>query len=112
MSEREFITMCTKRFTRDFQEFMDGCGELTYHEIFELSQVALGHDIVRTVFSREDAYGNTQDIIIGYEPTETYLRLTPKQALYFPKWIEEHLMNDMDADSWYGFQYAIDHDND
>ena len=85
--------MRNMHFTRNYQDFVDGCGELNYHEIYEMSQVAQGHDI-----------------IIGYEPTDTYIRLTPKQAAYFPKWIEEHLMNDMDADSWYGFQYAIDHD--
>ena len=30
-------------FTRDFQTFIDNCGELNYHEIFELSQVAQGN---------------------------------------------------------------------
>ena len=104
--------MSDKHFTRDFQEFIDGCGELNYHEIFELSQVAQGHDIVRTVFTRENANGNSEDIIIGYWPAETYLRLSPKQAAYFPKWLESNLMGDMDADSWYGFQYAIDHYKD
>lgn len=97
-------------FSRNFQEFIDGCGELNYHEIMELSQVAQGHDVVITVFKREKASGDTEDIIISYKPTDTYIRLNPKQAAYFPQWIEEHLMNDMDADSWYGFQYAIDHD--
>ena len=52
-----------------------------------------------------------QDIIITYKPTDAHLRLTPKQAAFFPKWIEAHLMENYDADSWYGFMYALDHDN-
>lgn len=104
--------MSEKHFTRDFQEFIDSCGDLNYHEIFELSQIAQGHDFLRTVFTRQKANGDSDDIIIGYEPTDTYLRLNPNQAIYFPKWLEKNLMDDMDADSWYGFQYAIDHDND
>ncbi len=99
-------------FTKDFQTFVDNCGELNYHEIFELSQAAHGYADGLTWFTREEASGNTEDIIIGYKPTDTYLRLTPKQAAYFPKWIEEHLMDNCDAESWYGFQYALDHDND
>jgi len=99
-------------FTKNFQTFIDNCGELNYHEVFELSQVAQGNEGVHSFFTREPASGDTDDIIIGYTPTETYLRLTPKQAAYFPKWIEENLMDNIDADSWYGFQYALDHDND
>jgi len=102
--------MRNMHFTRNYQDFVDGCGELNYNEIYEMSQVAQGHDMISGFFKRQEANGDTDDIIIGYEPTDTYIRLTPKQAAYFPKWIEEHLMNDMDADSWYGFQYAIDHD--
>lgn len=98
-------------YTKDFQTFIDNCGELNYHEIFELSQVAQGSDYVTSFFTREQASGDTQDIIITYKPTDAHLRLTPKQAAFFPKWIEAHLMENYDADSWYGFMYALDHDN-
>lgn len=99
-------------FTYDFQTFIDNCGELNYHEIFELSQVAQGYVEGTTFFYREPASGDTQDVIIGYKLTEANLRLTPKQVAYFPKWIEEHLMEIYDADSWYGFQYALDQNKD
>ena len=104
--------MSDKYFTKDFQRFIDACGDLNYHEIFELAQAAQGNTEVLSVFTREKANGDSEDIIIGYKPTEAYLRMTPKQAVYFPKWIEEHLMDNYDADSWYGFQYALDHDKD
>lgn len=104
--------MSDKYFTKNFQNFIEACGVLNYHEVFELAQAAQGNTEVLSLFTRKKANGNSDDVIIGYKPTDAYLRMTPKQAVFFPKWIEKNLMENYDADSWYGFQYAIDHDND
>ena len=75
--------MSDKYFTKDFQSFIDACGDLNYHEMFELVQAAQGNSKALTIFTREKANGNPEDIIIGYKPTNTYLRMTPKQAIYW-----------------------------
>ena len=52
------------------------------------------------------------DIIIGYEQAQSYLRLTPKAAEYFPEWIEDNHMDGLDAESYLGLRIAQDKDND
>lgn len=46
-------------FTNDFQTFIDNCGVLNYHEIFELFQVAQGHSDGSSFFYRELASDDT-----------------------------------------------------
>ena len=54
----------------------------------------------------------TDDILIGYEPTNSFLRLTPKAAAFFPEWIKANLMEDMDAESFWGMKHAMEKDEE
>ena len=50
--------------------------------------------------------------LIGYEPTNSFLRLTPKAAAFFPEWIKANLMEDMDAESFWGMKNAMEKDEE
>lgn len=45
--------MSDKYFTKDFLKFVDACGDLNYHEVFELVQAAQGNTEVHSLFTRE-----------------------------------------------------------
>ncbi|MEO5026652.1 hypothetical protein ABH086_16625, partial [Bacteroides stercoris] len=40
------------------------------------------------------------------------LRLTPDAAKFLPEWIESNLMEEMDAESFYGMKYAQERDEE
>lgn len=94
----------------DFQEFVDTTlFDRNYHEIYELYQVVTGTDNGDFYSKQTAANGNT---LILHEATKTTLMLTPKSEAYFPKWIEEHLMDGLDPESFWGMKHAMEKDND
>ena len=98
-----------KEFTTDFQIFVDAVSDINYQEVYDLYQAAM--DCEQSTFTREQA-NNSDDIIIGYEPANFCLRLTPKALAYFPKWIEQNLMSGTDAESYWGDQHAKEKSNE
>lgn len=99
--------MKKKDVTKDFGTFMIGIDTNDFNVIYDLWKAATGDAESLTFFTVEKVNGS-EDILITYEPTNNAIRLTPKAAEYFPKWLEENLMDGMDGESWYGFQYALD----
>lgn len=94
----------------DFQEFADATlFDRNYLEIYELYQVVTGTDDGDFFSKQTAANGNT---FILHEATSTALMLTPKSKEYFPKWIEENLMDGFDPESFWGMKHAMEKDND
>lgn len=98
-------------YTKNIQTFIDKCGGLNYQESLELSKVIKGKTDYLSVFTRKIT-NEKKDVIIGYKPTNAYLRMPSKQIGLYSKWLKDNLTVNYDKDSWYGLQYALDHDND
>lgn len=98
--------------TKDFQIFVNSVTDINYHEVYDLYQTANGNSAGQSTFTLEKAAGKTDDILIGYEPTNSFLRLTPKAAAFFPEWIVSNLMEDMDAESFWGMKHAMEKDEE
>lgn len=96
--------------TKKFQDFVDSV-DMNYHEIYEFYQVSVGNIESVTYFRVEPANGSV-DTMIVYEPTNAALRLTPNAAKFLPDWIEHNLMEEMDAESFYGMKYAQERDEE
>ncbi len=96
--------MAYSNVTKDFQTFVDSI-DMNYHEIYEFYQASVGNTESIFFFRVEPANGSV-DTMIVYEPKNIALRLTPKSAKSLPKWIENELMDKMDAESFHGMKYA------
>lgn len=92
--------------TKDFKTFVNGCSVENYQEVYDLHQAAIGKITGQTTYIIEECIGS-EDILIIHEPTCNAIRLTPKAREYFPRWIEENLMKSMDAETYWGIEYAI-----
>ena len=95
--------------TKDFQTFVNSICDMNYHEIYELYQAASGNEESVTLYRVEPANGSDNTLII-HEASNNALRLTPKAKEFFPKWIEANLMEEFDAESFYGMKYAMERD--
>lgn len=97
-----------KEFTKSFETFVESI-DMNYHEIYYLYQAVSNGMAVSSLFRVEKASNSDDDLII-HEATGTTLRLTGKARSYLPKWIEENLMEGMDAESYYGWKCAMEKD--
>lgn len=97
--------------TKDFKTFVDSIWDINHHEICQLYQVASGECSTTDFFSRVQANGS-DDVLLIYEPGKSALRLNEKARAYFPTWIEENLMHGMDVDSFYGMKCAMARDEE
>jgi hypothetical protein len=95
-------------FTKSFETFV-GSIDMNYHEIYYLHQAVSRGLSVPSLFRVEKA-NHSDDYLIIHEGTGTTLRLTGKARSYLPKWIEENLMERMDAESYYGWKCAKEKD--
>lgn len=97
-----------KEFTKNFETFVESI-DMNYHEIYYLYQAVSSGMSEPLLFCVEKANNSDDDLII-HEATDTTLRLTRKARSYLPKWIEENLMEGMDAESYYGLKCAMEKD--
>ena len=88
-----------KEITKSFETFV-GSMDMDHHERYDLYQGACRGKSVFSLFRVEKAHNSDDDLVI-HIATGTTLRLTGKARSYLPKWIEEHLMGGMDAESYY-----------
>lgn len=91
--------------TDSLQIFMEAVGDLNYHEIYELVQAIEGNVDVLTFFDVRDEE-NTRTII--YVVLNISFKLPLSDVEKQVAWLEDNYMNGLDADSWYGFQYAME----
>lgn len=85
--------------------FMEAVGDLNYHEIYELVQAIEGNVDVLTFFDVRDEE-NTRTII--YVVLNISFKFPLSDVEKQVAWLEDNYMNGLDADSWYGFQYAME----
>lgn len=91
------------------QDFMEAVGDLNYHEIYELVQAIEGNVEALTFFE-----------VIDKEDTRTIIYVVLNISFKFStsdvdkqvSWLEDNYMDGLDAESWYGFQYAMERNKD
>lgn len=91
------------------QDFMEAVGNLNYHEIYELVQAIEGNVETLTFFE-----------VIDKEDTRTIIYVVLNISFKFStsdvdkqvSWLEDNYMDGLDAESWYGFQYAMERNKD
>lgn len=115
-----FYDFCTEReganqseqylFTNSKEEFMNEMGDLDYHEIYELAQAIQGYTEALNFFSvSEDNHEQRTIVYLVYKVAFSF----PKTlAPDFEHWLEENYMDGLDAESWYGFKYALERHKD
>lgn len=87
------------------QDFMEAIGDLNYHEIYELVQAIEGNAETLTFFEVSDK-----------KDTRTIIYIVLNISFKFPlsdinklvSWLEDNYMDGLDAESWYGFQFAME----
>lgn len=91
------------------QDFMEAIGDLNYHEIYELVQAIEGNAETLTFFEVSDK-----------KDTRTIIYIVLNISFKFPlsdinklvSWLEDNYMDGLDAESWYGFQFAMERSKD
>ena len=101
--------MAKLEVTKDFQTFVDGVYIENYQETYDLYQVASGNQEGQCTFSVDPCPGS-EDVLIIHEPSNNALRLSPKAYAYFPEWIEQNLMEGLDAETFWGMEHAKEKD--
>lgn len=95
--------------TDSLQNFMEAVGDLNYHEIYELVQAIEGNVDALTFFDVRDEE-NTRTIVYVVLNISFKFPLSDVEKLV--AWLEDNYMDGLDADSWYGFQYAMERSKD
>lgn len=98
------------KVTKDFEKYVYSIDDMDFNEIYELYKAASCNDESLT-FYRLETVNNSDDIMIINNANGNALRLTPKANKYFLKWIKKNLMNGLDEETFYGFNYNIDKDD-
>lgn len=101
--------MASLDVTKDFQTFVDGVFIENYQEAYDLYQAASGNEEGQCSFSIESCKGS-DDVLLIHEASNNALRLSPKALAYFPEWIEQNLMDGLDAESYWGMEHAKEKD--
>lgn len=91
------------------QDFMEAIGDLNYYEIYELVQAIEGNAETLTFFEVSDK-----------KDTRTIIYIVLNISFKFPlsdinklvSWLEDNYMDGLDAESWYGFQFAMERSKD
>lgn len=91
---------------RDFEDFMEKIGDLDYHELYDLSQALQGHTESLVFFKCKEK--DNGDIEITYPYYDASICLSKEQAESSLKYLEANYMDNLDADSWYGYRQAIE----
>lgn len=91
------------------QDFMEAIGDLNYHEIYELVQAIEGNAETLTFFEVSDKK-DTRTII--YVVLNISFKFPLSDVDKLVAWLEDNYMDGLDADSWYGFQYAMERSKD
>lgn len=97
--------------TKDFAGFANMV-DMNYHEVYDFYQAAVGNEESQTTFRVLPANGAPEDTLIIYNAYNDIiaLRLTPTAKNYLPEWIEQNLMDGMDAESYWSMEYAKEKD--
>lgn len=89
-----------------FEEFIDNCGDLNYHEIYDLAQALQGN--TESLVSFESTIDENGDVEIVYPYYDASIGLTKEQASDSLRYLEVNYMDGMDAETWYGYRQAME----
>lgn len=89
-----------------FPNFYFSCFDLDHHEIFELACILDNQDTIEQFFSVDDI--DNDKIKITYNITDTSIELSLEERRSALTWLEDNIMDGLDADSWYGFKCALE----
>lgn len=96
--------------TKDFMGFADVV-DMNYQEVYDFYQAAVGAEESQSTFRVLPANGAPNDTLIIYNDVIA-LRLSPAAKAYLPEWIEQNLMDGLDAESYWCMEHAKQRDND
>lgn len=104
-------TFFNMEVTKNFAGFVNMV-DMNYYEVYDFYQAAVGNEESQTTFRVLPANGAPEDILIIYNAYNDIiaLRLTPTAKNYLPEWIEQNLMDGMDAESYWGMEHAKEKD--
>lgn len=116
----KFYEFCTSNVSIDeeqseiwsadtLQDFMEAIGDLNYHEIYELVQAIEGNAETLTFFEVSDKK-DTRTII--YIVLNISFKFSLSDINKLVSWLEDNYMDGLDAESWYGFQFAMERSKD
>lgn len=89
-----------------FEDFMESCGDLDYHEIYDLSQALQGNKESLVFFELKDGDHGEMEIVYPYY--DASISLTKEEAADSLRFLETKYMDGMDADTWYGYRHAME----
>lgn len=89
-----------------FEDFIENCGDLDYHEIYDLAQALQGHKESLAFFELKEGSQGEMEIVYPYY--DASIGLTKEEAADSLRYLETKYMDGMDADTWYGYRYAME----
>lgn len=92
----------------NFNDFIENCGELDYHEIYDLAQALEGYTDSLNFFNAQE--NEDGELEITYPYNDVTIKLNKAQATDSLRFLEIRYMDGMDAESWYGFKQAMERD--
>lgn len=90
---------------KSIEDFVSSAFDLNYHEMYELVQAVKGNGEALNFFTVND-HGSLRTVV--YTVSDISYTFDISQQTNIVKWLEDNCMDGMDADSWYGFQYAME----
>ncbi|MBO5185717.1 MAG: hypothetical protein J6B91_01515 [Prevotella sp.] len=90
---------------KSIEDFVSSAFDLNYHEMYELVQAVKGNGEALNFFTVND-HGPLRTVV--YTVSDISYTFDISQQTNIVKWLEDNCMDGMDADSWYGFQYAME----
>ncbi len=90
---------------KSIEDFVSSVFDLNYHEVYELVQAVEGKGEALNFFTVAD-----HDCLrtVVYTVADISYTFEISQQKDIVKWLEDNCMDGMDADSWYGFRYAME----
>lgn len=101
--------MANLEVTKNFQTFVDSIYIEHFQEIYDLYQTAKINVDSQSTFSLEQCIGS-DDMLLIHDPSNNALRLSPKALAYLPEWIEQNLMDGLDAETFWAMEHAKEKD--
>ena len=92
--------------TNSIQAFIDEIGELDRYELFDIAQVLAGeNEAYATIRVKQMADGAVE---LTHVFTDVSIRVNESEKKKYLKYIEDTYMQGMDADTWLGFEEALE----
>ena len=91
------------------EDFIESAGDLNYYEIYELNNAINGDAETLDFFKVEDD-GKLRTVT--YTVMDVAYTFNISKVRKMTRWLEDNYMDGLDAESWYGFKYAMERAKD